>query len=240
MTAISRNSVFGILLLGMLALAGCSPQDDASNESAQKSEPAANVPANDNAEAGAPFDFYVLALSWSPSFCAANKDRSGSIQCNGSRNYSFIVHGLWPQFEKGWPANCATDQRSLPKSLMDRMLSIMPGKGLIRHQWKKHGTCSGLDQQAYFKRVEQAYEKIRIPQTYSLLDQATMVSPADIESAFIEANPSLKPGAIAVTCDRRRLREVRICLSKQLKFRNCKEVDRKSCNRKRVVMPPVR
>ncbi len=50
------------------------------------------------------FDFYVLSLSWSPSFCASAHDngRSGGAQC-GTRPYSFVVHGLWPQYEKGFP-----------------------------------------------------------------------------------------------------------------------------------------
>ena len=42
------------------------------------------------------FDFYVLALSWSPSFCEAAAERGGSrnasAQC-GARPYSFVVHG---------------------------------------------------------------------------------------------------------------------------------------------------
>ena len=53
------------------------------------------------------FDFYVLALSWSPSFCEAaaergNSGRSQQIQCGG-RPFSFVVHGLWPQYERGFP-----------------------------------------------------------------------------------------------------------------------------------------
>src|SRR5664279_6001869 len=48
------------------------------------------------------FDFYVLSLSWSPSFCEqaserGNGGRSGA-QCGG-RPFSFVVHGLWPQYE---------------------------------------------------------------------------------------------------------------------------------------------
>ena len=39
------------------------------------------------------FDFYVLSLSWSPSWCAAN-DRGGATpQCDGRRAYTFIAHG---------------------------------------------------------------------------------------------------------------------------------------------------
>ena len=46
--------------------------------------------------------------------------------------------------------------------------------------------------------------------------------------------------ASAVICDQRRLSEVRICLSKDLQFRACEEIDRRACRREQVVMPPVR
>ena len=54
------------------------------------------------------FDFYVFSLSWSPSFCASAGERGGvsksqQIQCGGERPYAFVVHGLWPQYEKGFP-----------------------------------------------------------------------------------------------------------------------------------------
>jgi ribonuclease T2 len=45
---------------------------------------------------------------------------------------------------------------------------------------------------------------------------------------------------IAVTCDSRRLREVRVCMDKNLAFRSCPETDRHACRHPRVVMPPVR
>ena len=53
------------------------------------------------------FDFYVLSLSWSPSFCEAAGERGTppQQQC-GARPYSFVVHGLWPQYERGFPEFC--------------------------------------------------------------------------------------------------------------------------------------
>src|SRR5215469_12920657 len=53
------------------------------------------------------FDFYLMSLSWSPSYCAAAHEggRSGGMQCR-ARPYSFVVHGLWPQYEKGFPEYC--------------------------------------------------------------------------------------------------------------------------------------
>ena len=66
------------------------------------------------------------------------------------------------------------------------------------------------------------------------------IAPADLEAAFIKINPGLSSSAVSVTCTSRRLSEVRICLSKDMQFRACDEVDRRACRRDEVVMPPVR
>src|ERR1700742_1117182 len=53
------------------------------------------------------FDFYVFSLSWSPSFCESGGGRGNSDeQCNRGRPFAFVVHGLWPQYERGFPENC--------------------------------------------------------------------------------------------------------------------------------------
>ena len=194
-------------------------------------------PAISEAENG--FDFYVLALSWSPSYCAENGRRSG-IQCGGKRYYSFIVHGLWPQYEKGWPANCDARAPKVENRLADSMLDIMPAHNLIQHEWRKHGTCSGLGQDGYFTKLRAAYERIRFPARYRLNDGYLTVSPGEVERAFMRENTGLSKDAIAVTCGNRWLREVRICFSKDLNFRPCREIDRKACRKNKIVMPPVR
>ncbi|MDU6730077.1 MAG: ribonuclease T, partial [Bradyrhizobium sp.] len=79
-----------------------------------------------------------------------------------------------------------------------------------------------------------------IPEEFLDLSQAKTVTPTAVEEAFIKANPKLTSSAIAITCNRTRLSEVRICLSKDLEFRNCDEVDRQACRRDEVNMPPVR
>ncbi len=66
------------------------------------------------------------------------------------------------------------------------------------------------------------------------------MTPDEVEEAFVKANPGLSRAAIAVTCDSTRLSEVRICMSKDLKFRDCAEVDRRACRRDKLIMPPVR
>ena len=187
------------------------------------------------------FDFYVLALSWTPSYCEAEGDRrSGDEQCRRGRPFSFVVHGLWPQYERGFPRSCVEPAPRIANSLINSMLDIMPARGLVIHQWRTHGTCAGLSPERYFETVRRAQERIVIPEQFRRLEDYTMVSPAAVEEAFLAANPELKPDMIAVTCDSRRLREVRICMSTGLAFRSCDEIDRRACRIPRVVMPPVR
>ncbi len=190
------------------------------------------------------FDFYVLSLSWSPSYCEDASERgSGSrsqqIQCGG-RPFSFVVHGLWPQYEHGFPEYCQRPSPRLERNIMTSMLDLMPAPGLIFNEWDKHGTCSGLSARTYFETIRKARAVVKIPPEFIDLSDPKTVSPAEIEEAFIKANPGLPGDAIAVTCNRTRLSEVRICMSKDLQFRSCEEIDRRACRRDQVMMPPVR
>ncbi|MCP1854900.1 MULTISPECIES: ribonuclease T2 family protein [Bradyrhizobium] len=190
------------------------------------------------------FDFYVLSLSWSPSFCEAasergNNGRGTQAQCGG-RPYSFVVHGLWPQYERGFPEYCQRPSPRLARSIMSSMLDLMPAPGLIYNEWDKHGTCSGLGERAYFEAIRKARATVKIPEEFLQLSEPKTVAPDELETAFIKVNPGLSNSAISVTCDSKRLSEVRICLSKDLEFRSCEEIDRRACRRDQVLMPPVR
>lgn len=198
----------------------------------------APAPREAGAARGSGFDYYVLALSWSPSFCEDSGDRT-SHQCNGARDYGFVAHGLWPQNETGWPEFCDVSAR-VPERTVDRMLPVMPAKGLIFHQWKKHGTCSGLDPRAYFGVVRDAYDAVVIPAELRRLDRTLTIDPQVIEAAFIEANPALDRDGIVINCSRNRLREVRICLDKTLAPRPCGRDVNRECRADTIRMPPVR
>jgi ribonuclease T2 len=200
--------------------------------------PFATAPAS--ADTPGDFDFYVLSLSWSPTYCQ-DRGRSDRIQCGGPRPFAFVVHGLWPQYERGSPRNCDVGPRSgLPRRLVDGMLDIMPSPNLVRHQWRAHGSCSGLDPVDFFALTRAANEAVRIPDRFVDVSDYLTVSPNEVEAAFIAANPGLRRDGIAVSCDARRLKEVRICMTRDLRFRACAEVDRKSCRTNRLTMPPVR
>jgi len=228
MTWVSRW-VAALALLALTMLTGSS--NPASAQDSRQNVPGA-------------FDFYVLSLSWSPSFCAqaaerGNTSRSQQVQCGG-RPFSFVVHGLWPQYEHGFPGNCQRPSPRLDHRIMTSMLDLMPAPGLIYNEWDKHGTCSGLGARAYFETVRKARSAVKIPAEFLDLAAPKTVAPNAIEDAFIKDNPGLSHSAIAVICDRNRLSEVRICMNKDLQFRACEEIDRRACRRPEVVMPPVR
>ncbi len=190
------------------------------------------------------FDFFVLSLSWSPSFCAASRERSPESaarqqQC-GERPYSFVVHGLWPQYEKGFPEFCQVPAPRIDRGIVSSMLDLMPSPRLIFREWDRHGTCSGLSSRVYFETVRKARAVIKIPADYIEVSEPLTVTPDEVEDAFVKANPGLTRAGIAVGCDNRHLREVRICLNKDLQFRDCGDIDQRACRRDKVVMPPVR
>jgi ribonuclease T2 len=189
------------------------------------------------------FDFYVLSLSWSPSFCAAaaerGRGRAAHAQC-GTRLFSFVVHGLWPQYDKGFPEYCQLPAPRLDHGIVSAMLDLMPAPHLIFNEWDRHGTCSGQSPRAYFETVRKARAAVKIPPDYAELKEPLSVTPAAIEDAFIKANPGLSQGAIAIGCSRKRLSEVRLCLSKDLQFHDCPEIAKRSCRRDQLVMPPTR
>ena len=189
------------------------------------------------------FDFYVLSLSWSPSFCAAaaerNAGRPAGPQC-GARPYSFVVHGLWPQYDRGFPEYCQQPAPRLNRAVVSSMLDLMPVPHLIFNEWDRHGTCSGLAPGVYFETVRKARAAVKIPAEYVDLQQPLTVTPSAVEQAFIKANPGLTAAGMAIGCDNKRLTEIRLCLTKDLQFHDCAEIAKRSCRREQLVMPPVR
>jgi ribonuclease T2 len=217
------RSTFAALAL-IAAVAPASAQDPRQNEAGQ-------------------FDFYVLSLSWSPSFCAGAAEREGTVappqQC-GQRPYSFVVHGLWPQYDSGFPEYCQVPAPRLDRGIVSSMLDLMPAPHLIFAEWDRHGTCSGLAPRAYFEEVRKARAVVKIPAAYMDLQEPLNVTPAAVEEAFTAANPGLSRNGMAVVCNKKRLTEVRICLSKELQFRDCGEIAGRSCTRDLLVVPPLR
>jgi ribonuclease T2 len=181
------------------------------------------------------FDFYVLSLSWSPTFYAS--EDADPDQCDLAPP-GFVVHGLWPQYESGYPEYCETSKSpGVDRSILSTIHDVMPDPGLATYQWRKHGSCSGLSQRDYFALMLAAYERVVIPAELVAPTSDGRIAPRKVEEAFVEANPGLPPNGIAVRCGDNRLNEVRICLDKQLRFRSCLEVDRSSCRAASIAVP---
>ena len=192
------------------------------------------------------FDYYALVLSWSPTHCET-AERPDAQQCRprDGRRYSFVLHGLWPQYERGFPESCPTPDRPfVPQGTIDRMADIMPSRSLIIHEYRKHGTCSGLEPESYYALSRKLYEKIRIPKRFHEPDQNQMIDTSAVLEEFVAANPGLKSDMLAVACGGpgNRLREVRICFTPDGSFRPCgnNENQRRLCAAPRVYVPPVR
>jgi ribonuclease T2 len=192
-----------------------------------------------HAVSAAEFDYYVLSLSWSPQYCAETQAERERLQCGSERRFAFVLHGLWPQDERGFPADCAPDS-AIPKRLVDSMLDIMPSPSLVRYEWRKHGTCSGQSAAEYFATARRAFESITIPAGYRSTPQTVYVAPRQLEADFVAANPNLRAADFVVQCNGRYLREVRICLDRDLKPRSCGRDVRDRCHAKELIVRPVR
>jgi ribonuclease T2 len=191
------------------------------------------------AAAAGSFDYYVMSLSWSPQYCAESTGRVDSQQC-GSRKYGFVLHGLWPQYLRGSPEFCATDQPHRVKpQIVERYLPIMPSPKLIEHEWTRHGTCSGLSQEQYFAMAGRAFEDFRVPKEF---DEGRLVATDSrtILAKLRVSNPRVPEQAIVLRCRGKDLSEVRICLSKDLAPIACGADIRGGCPREEVRVRPIR
>ncbi|AGT07532.1 ribonuclease T2 family protein [Paracoccus aminophilus] len=200
--------------------------------------PALTSPAAAEGSAGE-FDYYVLSLSWAPSWCRSAEDTRDSNSCDPGRRTGFTVHGLWPQYEAGWPDNCPTTEPNPSRRDTREMVDLMGSSGLAWYQWRKHGRCSGLSASTYFDEIRRATTKIQIPELFSRLNRDVALRAPIIEDAFIESNPGLTRNGITVTCQGGNLQEVRICLTRDLQPRDCAPDSRRDCT-STMTMPAPR
>lgn len=205
---------------------------------------AAHGPALARGELPGRFDHYVLSLSWSPSYCAAERERRNEAQCSGERPYAFIVHGLWPQYTHGWPEYCVSADRWVAEKTIDSVMDIMPSRGLIIHQWRRHGVCSALPQEQYFGLIRQLFGGLTVPEKYRAPVKDIVTSPEALKQDLLNANPGLDEAMVGVYCgnrrDRAHLVDVRICYSREGRPMSCTMDPRRQCRAKTLVLPAVR
>ena len=199
-----------------------------------------SLPSFADGERAGKFDYYVMALSWTPNWCAYEGDRRGSPQCDDDKGFGFTLHGLWPQFERGWPAHCPTTERNPSKSQSNAMTDIMGTSGLAWYQWKKHGRCSGLSATQYYELSRKAYAGINRPKIFRKLTKQIELPASVVEEAFLEANQQLSKDQITITCKSNRIQEARVCLTKDLKPRRCGLDTIRDCTMRDAEFNPMR
>lgn len=173
------------------------------------------------------FDYYLLALSWSPEFCGSPAGARAGTRLQCSARLGFVVHGLWPQLNhKPYPHDCGAEA-DIPADVAEiawRSNPPMPpgDMGLLRHEWSKHGTCSGLGMGQYFSAVKASAEKVKIPEKFIAPQTAINLQAQEVVEAFAAANPGLQSGMINVDSDRQgNISAIQICFTKQLVFQSC-------------------
>jgi len=188
-------------------------------------------------EASARFDYYLLSLSWSPSFCITHPDVTE--QCG--KGYGFVLHGLWPQNRDGsWPQHCATDATP-DEATVERTLAFMPSRHLIEHEWQTHGACTGLDPHGYFALADRAFAAVRVPDALRAPQSPPRLSADDIVAAFVAENSGLSERMLSVDCHEGELTEVRVCLNKDtLTPQACGGRQRNTCRSGTLKIPAVR
>ena len=203
---------------------------------------AAAAPTPAELVAPADFDFYVLTLSWSPGFCDLGGARKSPEQCGAGAAAGFVVHGLWPDnADRDDPSACGLKPDYIPSAVLAVGARVYPTRGLAIHEWREHGTCTGLDAAYYFRAVQYARDEFTIPDKFAAPHERFTVAPDEIVKAFAAVNANLTADSMAVTCERGELIDVRFCLTRDLRaFARCPKVARRSCRDDSVAVSPVR
>lgn len=182
------------------------------------------------------FDYYLVSLSWSPSYCVLHPD--DHRQCG--KGYGFVLHGLWPQkMSGGYPQDCDPSE-ALPDSVVRKTLPFMPSEKLIHHEWTKHGTCSGLGAEAYFSLADRAFSAVRVPSKFEQPQIAFALSAEETRREFAAVNPQFPPDTFTVQCSGNELQEVRLCMSTDAKAQACGRGVRSQCRDGPVQVPASR
>lgn len=224
--------------LGMIALAGLVLLFANVVEARQPTHGQADTASASTTGQAGVFDYYLLTLSWSPTYCVTHPN--DKPQCGDGKGYGFVLHGLWPQYaSRGYPYDCKTDFTLTPAAT-DFGKTIFPSPKLVGHEWGKHGTCSGLDAMGYFKAADQARTDLKIPAKLESPTTPMSMTSADIIKAFAEANPKMPSNGLVVACSRSELQEVRVCLDKKFSYMECGKSVKSNCGTNPIRVRSVR
>jgi ribonuclease T2 len=188
------------------------------------------------------FDHYMLALSWTPAYCAEDGDARDDPRCAEGRGIGWAVHGLWPQHADGdWPEYCHSTQRDPSRRETRDEAPLFGTSGAAWHQWNKHGRCTGLSPQDYYDLVQVAVDRIALPEVFGGITREMRIDPDVVEAAFIEVNPDLTEDMLVTSCRRGDLVELRVCFTRDLEPRDCApETLRRECRLEAATLLPLR
>lgn len=186
------------------------------------------------ADVSGKFDYYVMSLSWSPTFCESHKSNQ---QCG--QHLGFVLHGLWPQYQAGgYPQQCATPERLTEAARAYAVENrLFPTEDLLAHEWQTHGTCNGSSALDYFKAAQSAHASIQVPAQLAPGDRRKSLTGREISKLIRDANPAITAKSMVVQCAGKELSEVRVCLSKDLAPRPCGSKVNDGCGTGLVKVP---
>ncbi len=174
-------------------------------------------------------DYYALALSWSPEFCADPlRRRNNEFQCQAN-HFGFVVHGLWPQSNTAknkfdHPRHCRPSDL-LEEKLLKAHLCTVPSVDLMQNEWAKHGTCAFDQPQSYFDRIEALWNALKKPDlTRILRQQNNAITAGDVRTAFLQANAASGLAAnnlVVRVGSGNYLEEVIVCYAKSFSYQTC-------------------
>jgi ribonuclease T2 len=234
-----KKAILPAVLLTLIVLSPLTAEARKSRKPRPQTQPAPSVSRNVPGK----FDFYVISLSWSPDYCAAKGDQDPQ-QCSPGKQLGFVLHGLWPQYDRGFPASCTNE--AFEPSMQQKFLGLYPSTKLYTHEWEKHGTCSGLSQTAYHQLAADVKAAVAIPDRYQKPSQPIRTTLQELKNDFVAVNPGMSVDSVAPTCkdSGRFLQEVLVCRAKDGGAGTCSvevlKKSQKSCAQEDFLVRSVR
>jgi ribonuclease T2 len=142
----------------------------------------------------ADFDFYLLAMTLHESWCGdGNRARK---ECRIGSDRPLVIHGLWPERlePRTYPRDCPGPRLALSTATESELQTFMPGmkSGLHVHEWREHGTCSGLTADEYFRATLDLARRMDDALRETLTNYAGReVSPSALRDAAATTDPGI-------------------------------------------------
>lgn len=185
---------------------------------------------------------YILALSWSPQYCAGVRSPDSAQnrdQCGTKARYGWILHGLWPQNAKGPPPRWCRPAKIVPREVLRQNFCTTPSVQLMQSQWAKHGVCMDGGVAEYFSAGRRLYHGVKFPHMAQLA--AHPQNSGSIRRAFSAVNRGTNDAMFAVTTDRQGwLREVRLCLDARMRPMRCAPANQGLLGARQIRVRPPR